>query len=981
MAKRLLSGGEAIAHAALAAGASVIAGYPTDSLSELVESALRQVIRRNASGAHAQWTVNDKTTLGICAAASLSGFRALAAFGQTGFSETIQGIAALNNAEIQGGLVVVVADAPASDAFTTNLDVRRICELAKIPVIDPGTPELAFTSVSAAFTLSENYGMPVVVHISADINYACTFFDIQTHTKAVARKGNFLNEKESLDVADLVVDESQDSFDISGNRLSDIDARLKEIAYKFSYKDIYATYNRIHTFEQQYEGKHNSRRFLQEARDLSALDGETGSQKGIDPLDESNIKIGICACGSAAPYALEAIETLRAEAHKSKVSAPYIRLLTLGTPYPVPKRTLRRFLEGLSDILVIEEFSSFAEEELNKQAAMSFLGPNIHGRFTDEVNYNYPINFESTILHIAAFIDKCLNVKPEKGLLDDSGEPDLAPVVNLGKHSSPANDAKTLTPKQSRTLTGIARRLASPESIYSYNYEIPERPPVLCSGCPHRASFYAIERALERLKIPRRDVVVSGDVGCSLLGNNPPLNFLDAYLGEGFSASLAQGFSLGMPANVTNAKSIAILGDSSFFADAIPSITNAVVNDMDVTIIVLDNKTCAESGLQPTPTTNGKLDTATVLHSLGIQNVRETNPFEFSNAIDSCVKALRDTRPSAVVLSSKCARLTRSGKVTYINPNKCTGCMDCITQLGCPAISFNKDIIGKKSGTLGQAVIDINQCNGCRLCIYVCQHEAIRVMTYKDVADLIKRERYKAGEKPAELVSSTEDPLEEAEQAEAIDKAAEKQEETITSVFASGPLLVLDDEPEEIGEPEEGVAPKEYRRADFGTLFGGKNAELRLDFGDADEILEEAFEADIEDSEDTAEPDSAEESETAALEEEAVAEEDMAEVEAEVADDDEEDEAAILDDEPEEVEAIDDEPEEAEAIDDEPVEDDEDDEVIEEDADDIIEDVETEDEQEYEIDEDDEDEDAAERDLSEVEADVADDDESDSDAR
>lgn len=871
MAKRLLSGGEALAHAALASGVSVIAGYPTDAVSQLVEAAIRQVIRKNATGVYAQWTANDKTTLGICAAASISGFRSLATFSQTGFSETVQGIAALNRSDFQGGLVVVVADEPSSDAYTANLDVRRISELAKIPVLDPATPEDAFNCMPAAFILSERYNMPVVIHISADINNMSSFFDIQPHTKATTRKGSFFKDRESIDVTDLLPDETQDFAELSDNDISDIDVRLKEIAHTFTYKDVFSIYNKIYEFEQQYEGKHNSKRFGGASRGAIG-DGYTAhldvddnvpnslsskvhnvpvpNGSTIDPNDEFNIKIGICVCGSAAPYAIEAIETLRAEAHKSKVSTPYIRMLALSTPFPVPKRTLRKFLDGLNDILVIEEFSSFAEEELIKQCAASFLGPSVHGRFTDEVNYNYPINFETTIMHIAAFIDKCLNIRPEKGIEEPNSAPTLDPITNIGKHSSPTASSKNLTPKQSRTLTGLARRLANPESIYTYNYEIPDRPPVLCAGCPHRASFYAIENALTRLKIPRRNVIVSGDAGCSLLGNNPPLNFLDAYLGEGFSTSLAQGFSLGIPTSSTDAKSVAILGDSSFFADAIPSITNAIVNDLDVTLIILDNKTCAESGLQPTPTSHAIIDIAEVLYSLGIQNVRESDPFEFANAIDSCIKAIRDPRPSAVVLSSKCARLVRTGKASYINTNKCTGCQECITKLGCPAISFNKDIIGKKSGTFGQAVIDINQCNGCRLCIHVCPSEAIRIMMYKDVAQLVKQARRKAKyDLDDDLMPDMEN---EDVTLENSDPDAQTDEETL-ELFSSGPLVVIEDEPE--NEPDDEDAKKaqpkkvskKYVQAEFGTLFGGRNAEFRLDFEDDDEVLEETFEAELED--------------------------------------------------------------------------------------------------------------------------------------
>ncbi len=123
---------------------------------------------------------------------------------------------------------------------------------------------------------------------------------------------------------------------------------------------------------------------------------------------------------------------------------------------------------------------------------------------------------------------------------------------------------------------------------------LPVRPPVLCAGCPHRASFYAVKQAMKG-----QDAVFTGDIGCYTLGNAKPLDMVDTCLCMGAGITIAQGLSRMEP----DKKQIAFIGDSTFFHTGIAGILNAAYNETDITVVILDNSTTAMTGHQPHPGT------------------------------------------------------------------------------------------------------------------------------------------------------------------------------------------------------------------------------------------------------------------------------------------------------------------------------------------------------------------------------------------
>ena len=255
---------------------------------------------------------------------------------------------------------------------------------------------------------------------------------------------------------------------------------------------------------------------------------------------------------------------------------------------------------------------------------------------------------------------------------------------------------------------------------------LPVRPPVLCAGCPHRGSFYAVKRALG--KAP---AVLCGDIGCYTLGNAKPLDAVDTCLCMGAGITMAQGFAVVEPGK----KHVAFVGDSTFFASGLPGIVNAVYNGHDVTVCVLDNATTAMTGSQPHPGTGVTLmgprrapvSIERVLQAVGFECIVHADPLDLDASVAAATEALAFEGPSAILFESPCVQLARPGAPAAVDADACTGCKKCITEIGCPGIGFDGDARGPKSGERGQAFVDASLCNGCGLCVQVCPFDALRV--------------------------------------------------------------------------------------------------------------------------------------------------------------------------------------------------------------------------------------------------------------
>ena len=211
---------------------------------------------------------------------------------------------------------------------------------------------------------------------------------------------------------------------------------------------------------------------------------------------------------------------------------------------------------------------------------------------------------------------------------------------------------------------------------------------------------------------------VSGDIGCYTLGNAMPLDMVDTCLCMGADVTIAQGIHRIEPDTVN----FSFIGDSTFFASGMTGVANAVYNDCDLVLMVLDNSITAMTGGQPHPgtgrtmmgTDGGKIDIVKVLEGLGVSHIEVVNPFDFFETVNAVREAADKKGVKAVICKAPCVNLVKPGKAKVVN-DRCVGCRKCINETGCPALVRD----GKK------VVIESGLCTGCGLCANVCPAMAI----------------------------------------------------------------------------------------------------------------------------------------------------------------------------------------------------------------------------------------------------------------
>ncbi len=243
---------------------------------------------------------------------------------------------------------------------------------------------------------------------------------------------------------------------------------------------------------------------------------------------------------------------------------------------------------------------------------------------------------------------------------------------------------------------------------------IPNRPPMMCAGCPHRGIFYTLSK---------NKITVMGDIGCYTLGAVAPLNALDSTLCMGASISGLHGFNAARKEEFEG-KSVAVIGDSTFMHSGMTGLVNIAYNATNSTVIILDNSITGMTGHQQNPTTGynikgdpaAKVDLEALCRALGIGRVRVVDPYNLKECESAIKEELAAAEPSVIISRRPCV-LLKSVKplpALVVDRDKCKSCKKCM-KLGCPAISF-KD---------GKACVDVTLCVGCGVCKQLCAFDAI----------------------------------------------------------------------------------------------------------------------------------------------------------------------------------------------------------------------------------------------------------------
>ena len=332
-----------------------------------------------------------------------------------------------------------------------------------------------------------------------------------------------------------------------------------------------------------------------------------------------------------------------------------ISFMKIGA-YPIDEEWLGDFVKKHEKVLVIEELAPEVEEAVRQVAGcVPVFG---------KKNGYAPYEGELSPTAVAAIMDKA-------GFLNKKTFAPVDPVPNL-----------------------------------------PPRPPILCAGCLHRGTFYAIKKVF-------RDAIYPSDIGCYTLGLQ--LGVVDTTICMGASITVASGiYHSGDPRDI-----VCTIGDSTFLHTGIQGLINAVYNGANITVVILDNRITAMTGHQPNPNTgvtacgveSPPISLDALCRACGVSFVESVDPYDITGMIMILQEAKKRTGVKVIIAKQMCVITARRAGVKrgkyMVNPDICTGCQTCV-RFGCPAIEFADE----------KARIN-DLCSGCAVCVQLCPVGAI----------------------------------------------------------------------------------------------------------------------------------------------------------------------------------------------------------------------------------------------------------------
>jgi indolepyruvate ferredoxin oxidoreductase alpha subunit len=624
--KVLLMGNEAIAWGAIEAGVAVAAAYPGTPSSEILDS-LAEVAKDY--GIYVEWSANEKVALEVALAASYCKLRSMTSMKHVGLNVAHDTFMTAAYIGARGGFVVVSCDDPNAWSSQNEQDNRYIAMQAYVPVFEPYTPDEAKKMVVYAFQFSEDYGQPVMLRSTTRVSHAVSEVEIGSILR-LERKPVW--EKRP----DLLV------YDSAGARRNRV--RMVERFERIAKEIDKVPFNKLELVE--------------------------GAKKGI------------VASGLAYGYVKEALNLLHLD---GKVS-----LLKLATTYPIPKELVKKLLENVEEVLIVEELEPITETLIKAYSADLGFRMRFHGK--DWIPLIGELTTEPVMQAIAKFVGVEMPIN-----YDDI-----------------------------RELSEAAAQLP------------PTRPPIFCPGCPHRASFYSLKKVstklannpklfgLEQVFGESTTPIYPGDIGCYGLAYLPPFRTSDLSICMGGGIGFANGL-----AHIVKAPIFVSIGDSTFFHAGIPALVNAVHHKARMVVIILDNDVTAMTGEQPTPGSAvdamGQPAKRVMLEELakgcGVSYVQVVDPSDFKRSQEVLEEAVKVDGPAVVIFRRPCELVRtreqrRRGilpKLYTVDQSKCTKCMVCINNFGCPAIYKQDRVIQ----------IDPTLCTGCGDCAQICPLHAI----------------------------------------------------------------------------------------------------------------------------------------------------------------------------------------------------------------------------------------------------------------
>ncbi len=543
-------------------------------------------------------SANEKVALEVGGGAAIGGIPTLVTMKHVGLNVAADPLLTLAYIGTPGGLVVLSADDPGCHSSQNEQDNRYYAKFAGIPCFEPATAQEAKNMTKEALKLSSKWEQPVLLRTTTRIN----------HMRGTVEFGSI----EPIEKKDFKKDP---------NRFVPLPA-IARVRHNVLWGNLTK---------------------LQKESEQSPFNFSNGQSQ-----------IGIIASGISRAYLHDVLQELELQNR--------FKVLELGFSYPFPEQKVLDFLQGIQEVLVIEELEPILEESVRVLCQKKGLEIKVWGK--DEY------------------------------------------LTRQGEYST------SLIAQSISSLLNTSKSYK--KNICAQGKNLPKRPPNLCAGCSHRALYYAVR------KVFAEEAVYSSDIGCYTLGFLSPLRTADFFICMGSSISGGTGMS-----RATDQPVIAFIGDSTFFHSGLTGLVNAVYNQHNILIIILDNKTTAMTGHQPHPGVDqtrygpnpSKVDIETIVKGCGVEHVRKVKPFNHKATLNALQEFKELSGVRVIIAEEPCVLYARKvlgkskSQVAYVTENH-PEVRTCLEELACPAF-YVQD---------GAVFIDENQCTGCMLCVQICDY-------------------------------------------------------------------------------------------------------------------------------------------------------------------------------------------------------------------------------------------------------------------
>lgn len=598
----LLLGNEAIARGALEAGLSFATCYPGTPSSEIPEQFFKI---SQETDLYFEYSTNEKVALEVGAGAAACGLRTMVTMKHVGLNVAADPLMTLAYVGVRGGMVIVNADDPSLFSSQNEQDNRFYARLSGLPMLEPTSAQEMKDATIAAFDLSEELELPVLLRTTTRLNHI----------------------RGAVDLGKLRLPETKGTFQKN----------------PFHFVTVPAVSRKLH-------------QLLLEKYDRAL---EKSEQSPFNRIVGDG-KWGIVTNGVSFDYVSDAVNDLGI--------ADKVSIFKVGFSWPLPKGRLTQFLKEMDKVLVVEELEPIMENELRSIAQENGIGVPIKGKGVGELSRLFEYNPGMVRKAIADYFG--IDYQPPRKL-DISDAPQL-----------------------------------------------PGRPPNLCAGCPHRATYFAVKQVFGP------EAIHPTDIGCYTLGLLPPISMADFLICMGSSVSSSCGFS-----RSSDQKVVSFIGDSTFFHSGITGLIDAVHNNHKFTLVVLDNGTTAMTGHQihpgvdttPIGCERTQVSIEEICRACGVKDIHVVQPFKVKKTLEA-IQAAKDYDGLSVVISKEfCPLFARAtgqlkrSRPFQVNADKCKNHRDCINLLACPAMFMEGE----------QVAIDKNLCIGCSVCAQICPENAI----------------------------------------------------------------------------------------------------------------------------------------------------------------------------------------------------------------------------------------------------------------